>query len=140
MSCINRVMLSGNLTRDPELRMTQSGIAILSFGIAVNERKKGNDERVHFFDCVLFGNYATAMQPYLQKGQRVAIDGQLAYHSWDQDGSRRSKVEVTVRSIDTIGPAPKRDAYDYASGQQLPIAAAPPQIPEPDVYSEDIPF
>ena len=139
MSCINRVMLSGNLTRDPELKSTPGGTAVLSFGIAVNG-KKGGQDYTNFFDCVVFGNYATAMHPHLSKGQKVAIDGQLSYSSWEQNGQRRSAVEVIVRTIDTIGKAPARSAEDYAQGQQIPLAAAPPQVPAGEVYEDDIPF
>lgn len=139
MSCINRVMLSGNLTREPDLKVTPTGTPVLTFGIAVNG-KRGGQDYPNFFDCVTFGNYANAMYPYLHKGQKVAIDGQLSYSSWDQDGQRRSKVEVIVRTIDTIGAAPARDVHDYASGQQMELAAAPPQVPVTSVYDEDIPF
>ena len=139
MSCINRVLLSGNLTREPDLKMTQGGTPVLTFGIAVNS-KRGEQEHTNFFDCVVFGSYASVMQPYLSKGQRVAIDGQLSYRSWEKDGQRRSTVEVVVRSIDTIGKAPARSAQDYAQGQQMPLAAAPPQVPAGEVYDEDIPF
>lgn len=139
MSCINRVMLSGNLTREPELKMTQGGTAVLTFGIAVNG-KKGGQDYTNFFDCVVFGNYAAAMQQHLAKGQKVAIDGHLSYRTWEHDGQRRSAVEVIVRSIDTIGRAPARSAEDYAQGQQIPLAAAPPQVPVGEVYDEDIPF
>ena len=139
MGCINRVLLSGNLTRDPDLRTTQGGTPVLTFGMAVNG-KRGGQDYANYFDCVVFGNYATAMQPHLHKGQKVAIDGQLSYSSWEQNGERRSKVEVIVRSIDTLGPPPARSAHDYAPGQQMPIAAAPPQVPQQEVMDEDIPF
>lgn len=139
MSNINRVMLSGNLTRDPELRMTTGGTPVLTFGLAVGEKRSGQDH-TNFFECVAFGAYATAMQPWLHKGQRVAVDGQLSYRSWEHDGQRRSKVEVTVRSIDTIGPAPAKDAHDYSSGEQMALSAAQPQMPVTDLYDEDIPF
>lgn len=137
MSYINKVLLTGNLTRDPELKVTQGGTQVLTFGIGVNEKRGGKDHP-NFFECVVFGKYAEAMKPYLQKGQKVAIEGQLSYSSWEQDGHKRSKVEIVVKTIDTMGPAPARDAHDYAPGQQLPVAAAPRQVP--DVYDEEIPF
>lgn len=138
MSYINKVFLTGNLTRDPELKVTQGGTQVLTFGIGVNEKRGGKDHP-NFFDCVVFGKYAEAMQPYLQKGQLIALEGQLSYSSWEQDGHKRSKVEIIVKTIVTIGPAPARDASEYASGQQIPLAAAPPQVPA-EVYDEDIPF
>ena len=141
MSNMNRVELSGNLTRDPELQVTQSGTSVLKFGIAVGEKRNGKDY-TSFFDCVVWGKYGESMQKYLQKGQRVAVAGSLHQSSWNdpKSGYKRSKVEVWVDVIDTLGPPPARDATEYASGQQMPIAAAPPQVPAPDVYDEDIPF
>lgn len=140
MSNINRVELSGNLTRDPELQVTQSGKSLLKFGIAVGE-KRDNKTYTHFFECVIWGKYGEVMQSYLSKGQHVAVAGSLHYSSWSdpKSGYKRSKVEVYVQVVDT-GPAPTRDATDYASGQQMPIAAAPPQVPAADLYDEPIPF
>ena len=141
MGNVNRVSLSGNLTRDPELQVTQGGTAVLKFGLAVGE-KRGEKDHTNFFDCVVFGEYGEAMQRYLAKGQKVTVAGSLHYSSWTdpKSGYKRSKVEVNVRVIDTMGPAPARDPHDYASGQQMPLAAAPPQVPAPEVYDEDIPF
>lgn len=138
---INRVELSGNITRDPELQVTKGGTPVLKFGIAVGERS-ANKEYTNFFDCIIWGKYGKVMEKYLQKGQKVAVAGSLHHSSWTdpKTGYKRSKVEVYVRDVDTMGPPPARDATDYASGQQMPIAAAPPQVPAPDVYDEDIPF
>lgn len=142
MSNINRVELSGNLTRDPELQVTKSGKQMLKFGVAVGESGNGKEGYTNFFDCIIWGNYAETMQRYLHKGQKVAIAGSLHYSSWSDPkaGHTRSRVEVYVRDIDTMGPPPARDASEYAPGQQMPIAAAPPQVPAPEVYDEDIPF
>ena len=141
MSNINRVELSGNLTRDPDLQVTKGGTPVLKLGIAVGERGKDGKDYTNFFDCVIWGKYGEVMQRYLQKGQKVALAGSLHYSSWSdpKSGYKRSKVEVYVREIDTMGPPPARDAADYASGQQLPIAAAPPQVPA-DLYEDEIPF
>lgn len=140
MSNVNRVELSGNLTRDPELQVTQSGKSLLKFWIAVGE-KNGDKTYTNFFECVIWGKYGEVMANYLQKGQHVAVAGSLHYSSWSdtKTGYKRSKVEVYVQVVDT-GPAPTRDATDYASGQQMPIAAAPPQVPAADLYDEEIPF
>ena len=142
MSDNNAVWLSGNLTRDAELSVTKSGKQVCKFGIAVGERKSKEDTKTHFFDCIIWGNYGEAMQRYLRKGQKVALIGRLNYSSWSdpKTGYKRSKVEIYVSNIDTMGPPPARDASEYASGQQIPLAAAPPQVPAPDLYDEDIPF
>ena len=140
MSNVNRVELSGNLTRDPELQVTQSGKSLLKFGLAVGE-KNGDKTYTHFFECVIWGKYGEVMQSYLSKGQHVAVAGTLHYSSWSdpKTGYKRSKVEVYVRDVDMWSP-PARDPREYASGQQMPLAAAPPQVPAADLYEDDIPF
>lgn len=141
MSNMNRVELSGNLTRDPDLQVTKGGVPVLKFGLAVGERSKDGKDHTNFFDCVVWGKFGESMQRYLGKGQKAALAGTLHYSSWSdpKTGYKRSKVEVYVQTVDTFGPPPARDAADYASGQQIPIAAAPPQVPA-DFYDESIQF
>ena len=134
---INRVAISGNLTRDPELRATAGGMQVLSLGVAVNDRRKnpqtGDWEDVpNFVDCTMFGTRAEAVSRYLSKGTKVAIEGKLRYSSWERDGQRRSKLEVIVDEIEFMS---RRD------GQTAQVAAPAPVQAEPlDVYDEDIPF
>ena len=121
---INRVMISGNLTRDAEIRSTQSGMAILGFGVAVNDRRKNQqtgewEDYPNFVDCTMFGTRAEAVGRYLSKGTKVAIEGKLRYSSWEKDGQRRSKLEVIVDEIELM-----------SQRQQAPA----------DVYDEDCPF
>lgn len=104
---VNQVALTGNLTRDPELRITVSGTAILGFGIAVNDRRKnpqtGEWEDVpNFIDCVTFGKRAEALEKLLSKGAKVAIAGKLHYSSWEKDGQKRSKIEVIANDIEIM--------------------------------------
>ncbi len=89
----------GNLTRDPELRFTPSGLAVASLSVAVN-RKKGEEEVVSFFDVTAFGTLAENACE-LTKGTRVIVVGRLEQRSWEQDGNKRSKVELVA---DSIGP------------------------------------
>lgn len=124
---INRVAVSGHLTRDPELRATTGGTQVLSFGIAVNDRRKNPqsgewEDYPNFVDCTMFGTRAEKIHRFLSKGCKVAIEGKLRYSSWERDGQRRSKLEVIVEEI------------EFLSRQQ----AAEPE-PE-DAYDEDIPF
>ena len=133
---INRVAISGNLTRDPELRVTAGGMQVLSLGVAVNDRRKnphtGEWEDVpNFVDCTMFGARAEAVSRYLSKGTKVAVEGKLRYSSWERDGQRRSKLEVIVDEIEFMS---RRD------GQAAQTAAAPVQAEPLDVYDEDIPF
>lgn len=103
---INQVVVVGNLTRDVELRSTAGGTDVLSFGIAVNDRRKnasGQWEDVpNFFECVTFGNRATALSDILAKGMKVAIAGKLHYSSWEKDGQKHSKVDIIAQEIELM--------------------------------------
>ena len=140
---INRVMISGNLTRDAELRSTQSGMSMLGMGVAVNDRRKNQktgewEDYPNFVDCTMFGTRAEKLQPYLAKGSKVALEGKLRYSSWERDGQRRSKLGVIVDDLEFMSS--RRD--DAGSGY------APQPVPEADpaidaaasIYDEDIPF
>ena len=141
---INRVNITGNLTRDPELRSTAGGMAVLGFGVAVNDRRKNQqtgqwEDYPNFVDCTMFGNRAEALSRILRKGMKVAIEGKLRYSSWEKDGQRRSKLEVIVDEIEFMsqrqgGTAP---AAAPAPAPMPAPAAVPPAV---DLYDEDIPF
>lgn len=113
---INHVIQCGNLTRDAELRRTQSDLAVLSFGLAVNDRRRkpGSEEWEdvpNFIDCVLFGNRAEALAEYLVKGVKVAIEGKLRWSQWEtEDGSKRSKHEILVDELEFMAPRKDEDA------------------------------
>lgn len=149
---INRVNISGNLTRDPELRATQSGMQVLGFGVAVNDRRKNPstgqwEDYPNFVDCTMFGNRAESMTRILRKGMKVAIEGKLRYSSWEKDGQRRSKIEVIVDEIELMSQnqqAPQGYQQQYAP-QPAPQAAPqqapmPPQPVQESLYDDDIPF
>ena len=132
---INRVNITGNLTRDPELRATAGGTQVLSFGVAVNDRRRN-----------MFGTRAEAVSRFLAKGNKAAIEGKLRYSSWERDGQRRSKLEVIVDEIEFMSSRGGQGGYDqggYAPAAPAPAArpaapvATPPAV---DVYDEDIPF
>ena len=117
---INRVSLSGNLTRDPELRSTQSGMSIMTFGIAVNDRAKNQqtgewEDRPNFIDCVVFGKRAESLSRFLCKGMKVALDGKLRYSSWEKDGQKRSKIEVVADDIDVMQRRDQSNGGGYQS-------------------------
>ena len=106
---INKVLISGNLTRDAELRATSGGMSILSFGVAVNDRRKNNqtgewENYPNYIDCTIFGRRADALAQYLTKGLKVAIEGKLHYSSWEDrnGGGKRSKLDVTVDEIELM--------------------------------------
>ena len=133
---INRVTISGNLTRDPELRMTKGGKQVLSFGLAVNDRMRNQqtgewEDRPNFVDCIIFGNRAEAGANYVSKGSKVAVEGKLRYSSWEtKDGQRRSKLEVIVDEIEFMSVRGRAN-QGAPSGDEQPPA---------EVYDEDIPF
>lgn len=145
---INRVNISGNLTRDSELRATAGGVQVLRFGVAVNDRRRNPEsgeweDYPNFVECVMFGARAEAVGRYLLKGTKVAIEGKLRYSSWEKDGQRRSKLEVIVDEVEFMSRAQQPDAGGYAPAptpQQGPAPTPAPVPPVVDVYDEDIPF
>ena len=101
---LNKAILMGRLTRDPELRATAGGTQVLSFGVAVNDRRRNAqtgewEDYPNFVDCTMFGTRAEAVSRFLAKGNKVAIEGKLRYSSWERDGQRRSKLEVIVDEL-----------------------------------------
>ena len=106
---INRVNISGNLTRDPEMRATQAGTQILTFGVAVNDRRRNPqtgewEDYPNYIDCVVFGNRAEPLSRFLSKGTKVAVEGKLRWSQWERDGQKRSKIEVIVDEIEFLSP------------------------------------
>ena len=101
----NTVTVVGNVTRDPELRFTQGGMAVANFGLAWNKRKQDGDDEVSFFDVSCFRNLAENVAESLTKGARVVVYGTLQQRSWEnQEGERRSKVEIIA---DDVAPSLK---------------------------------
>ena len=151
---INRVVISGNLTRDPEMRATAGGTQVMSFGVAVNDRRRNPqtgdwEDYPNFVDCTMFGTRAEAVSRFLRKGSKVAIEGKLRYSSWERDGQRRSKLEVIVDEIEFMTSRQQGADGGYNQGNYAPAPAqqqrvqapAPVQAPPAvDVYDEDIPF
>jgi len=109
MVTFNRVILAGNLVRDPEIRYLPSGLSVTSFGIAVNSRYKQNNElkeEVSFFDILVFGKTGENCAEYLSKGRPVLVEGRLRQRRWETDGAKRSKIEVVADNVQFLG-APK---------------------------------
>ena len=141
---INRVVISGNLTRDPELRATGSGMAVLKMGIAVNDRRKnpqsGEWEDVpNFLDVVMFGTRAEKVSAMLVKGSKVAIEGKLRWSSWDDKdtGQKRSKVEIIADDIEFL-TGNRSTAEDAARALGATVTGT--YAPKPDTFEDDIPF
>lgn len=100
---INQVILMGNLTRDPELRTTPGGQSVCSFSLAVNRSWQGQDgqlqEAVDYFDVTAWGKLGELVNQYLSKGRKCLVQGRLSQRSWEQDGQKRSKVEVVANDV-----------------------------------------
>lgn len=99
---INTVVITGNLTRDPEVRHIGSGTAVVDLGVACNSREKQGDEwvdRADFFDVTVWGKQAEICGEYLAKGSPVAVQGRLRLDQWEKDGDKRSKVKIVASSI-----------------------------------------
>lgn len=147
---INRVTITGNLTRDPDLRSTAGGMPVLGFGVAVNDRRKNQqtgewEDYPNFIDCTMFGARAQSISRFLSKGSKVAIEGKLRWSQWERDGQKRSKIEVIVDEIEFMSArndntAP-RNTMNAPMANTAP-ATAPMAAPVVDasVYDTDIPF
>lgn len=119
---VNQVAVTGNLTRAPELRATHGGTAVLSFGIAVNDRRKNSsgqwEDVPNFFECVTFGNRANALSDILTKGMKVAISGKLHYSSWEKDGQKHSKVDIIANDVELMqNRKPQQQPQQYQPQQ-----------------------
>ena len=128
---INKATITGNLTRDPELRQTQGGTSVLTIGVAVNDRRKNQqtgewEDYPNYIDCTIFGNRATGVAPHLQKGMKVAIEGKLNQSRWQaEDGTKRSKIGIIVDEIEFMA---KRDGSQQSMQQPMQQQAQPQQF------------
>ena len=143
---INKATITGNITRDPELRQTQGGTSILSIGVAVNDRRKNQqtgewEDYPNFIDCTIFGNRATGVAPHLEKGMKVAIEGKLNQSRWQaEDGTNRSKIEIIVDEIEFMSRQQGQTASKPVQQQQQQFthqAAQQPmqQQPQPQQFA-----
>lgn len=155
---INSVCISGNLGRDPELRMTASGMQVCSFSVCVNDRRKNDQgewvDVPNWVDVTFFGNRAESISQYLSKGSLVFVSGRLHQNTWEnKDGQKRSKLEVIGNDIQFGGGRQQGQQQQQQQGQgyQQPqgyqeqqqdygYQEQMPMEPETGVYDDDIPF
>lgn len=139
---INKATITGNITRDPELRQTQGGTSVLTIGVAVNDRRKNQqtgewEDYPNFIDCTIFGNRATGVAPHLQKGMKVAIEGKLNQSRWQaEDGTNRSKIGIIVDEIEFMAKRdgsqrPMQPMQQPMQQQAQPQQFAPQAAPQP---------
>lgn len=134
---INKATITGNLTRDPELRQTQGGTSVLTIGVAVSDRRKNQqtgewEDYPNYIDCTIFGNRATGVAPHLQKGMKVAIEGKLNQSRWQaEDGTNRSKIGIIVDEIEFMakrdGSQPMQQPMQHPMQQQAQPQQFAPQ-------------
>lgn len=154
---LNVIALVGRLTRESELRYSSGGMAICSFSLAVNRRKRTADNRwedeANFFNCTMFGKSAEGLNQYLEKGRQVSILGELRQSRWEQDGQNRSRVEIVVNSLQLLANAggdrpegrrtdsPAKPQGSYAPRTQAPAPMPDMDIGGPEQFDDDqIPF
>ncbi|NOX59672.1 MAG: single-stranded DNA-binding protein [Planctomycetes bacterium] len=130
MASYNKVILMGNLTRDPQLTYTSSNTAVCKFGLAMNHTWKDRNtgekkEQVAFVDCVCFGRSGEVINQYMAKGRSLHVDGRLSFSQWEgQDGSKRSKLEVVVENFTFVGGGGDRQGGGGGAPRQQQPAAA----------------
>jgi single-strand DNA-binding protein len=138
MANYNKVLLIGNLTRDPQLSYTPNQTAVVDFGLATNRRWTGQDgqqrEEACFVDCQAFGRQAENINKYMSKGRQLFVEGRLTFNSWTaQDGTKRSRLRVTVERFQFLGgPA--------GAGRAEQVAGEAPAETGQETGSNDIPF
>ncbi len=126
---INRVVLLGNLTRDPEVRALPSGTSVCRLRVACTSRRRNAetgdwDEKPNFFDVSVFGASGEACGTFLEKGRPVAVDGRLEWHEWETtDGQRRQAVEIIADSVQFLGSSRPPVAAGEAGENGAAIAA-----------------
>ena len=127
MSSFNRVIVMGNLTRDPELRYVAKRIAVSDLGLAINDRIKKDGEwteEVTFVDVTLWGRTAEVANEYLTKGSPVLIEGRLKYETWEKDGQKRSKLKIVCDRMQMIGSRTNGNAADKNEAPAKAVGAA----------------
>ena len=144
---INRVVLIGNLTRDPEMKHLPSGTALCSLRIAVNTRRKDESgqwtDKPNYFDVTVWGGQGESVAKYLSRGSGLLVDGRLEWREWDaQDGTKRQAVEIIAENTQFVGG---RDGGEGGGGQRpsgdfAPAGAAPMPTSAPIADDDDIPF
>ncbi len=139
MVTFNRVILAGNLVRDPEIRYLPSGLSVTSFAVAVNSRYKQNNElkeEVSYFDIVVFGKMGENCAEYLSKGRPVLVEGRLRQRRWEAEGVKKSKIEVVADNVQFLGSPRGAGGAGGAEG----AGGSPGAAPAPGGQDDDIPF
>jgi len=142
----NSVVITGNIGREPECRQTASGTSVLSFTVAVNERRKNSqtgewDNYTNWVDVAMFGNRAASLSQMLHKGMKVCVQGRLRYSQWERDGQKRSKLDVLADEIDFMSPKQQPRQQSGYQGDAQYVQAETYETPQQGgYYDDDCPF
>ena len=145
MRGFSKAIITGNLTRDPELRTTPNGASVCSFSVAVNRTFKDSNgeqkEDVSYIDCSAWGRLGEIINQYAKKGSGVLVSGRLDQRSWEDKngGGKRSRVEIVVEDFNFIG-APRGDGGSNSSSSASAPADIPDDIPEEEIDLSEVPF
>jgi single-strand DNA-binding protein len=140
---INSVVLVGRLTRDAELKYTNTGIPVSRLGLAVNRKKKVNNqwiEEANFFDIIVWGKLAEVLQQYLLKSKQISIQGELRQNRWEKDGKPQSRVEVVATNIQLLGTGTGQVQNNPPPPQSSPSRSQSQGNVPVDNFEDDIPF
>jgi len=145
MANFNRVLLMGNLTRDPQLSYTPNQTAVVDFGLAMNRRWTGQDgnqrDETCFVDCRMFGKRAEVINKYCKRGNPLFVEGRLTFDSWEaQDGSKRSKLRVTVENFEFISSGGGGGGSGGGAGQTSQGTSGTDSSVQQQAGEDDIPF
>ena len=142
---LNKVMLIGNLTRDPELRTTTSGQQVASFGIATSRQWKNQagqkQEQTEYHNIVVWGRLAEICKQYLGKGRKVYIEGRMQTREWEgQDGVKRQRTEIVTENMIMLDRAASSGGAPSPVADSIPTIEVPKEVTEEEIKVEDIPF
>ena len=145
MRGFSKAIITGNLTRDPELRTTPNGASVCSFSVAVNRVYRDSNgeqkEDVSFIDCSAWGKLAEMISQYAKKGSGVLVSGRLDQRSWEDktSGQKRSRVEIVVEDFNFTGAARDNNGPSIAAPTEAPASDIPDDIPD-EIDLSDVPF
>jgi len=138
---VNSVVLVGRLTGDAELKYTKEGTAVCKFSLANNFYAGKDKEGVGFFDVTVWGKSAEALHPYLVKGKRIAVQGELRQERWEKDGQKQSRVGITAQSIQLLDSKEATEQKPAPPSQQRRQEAPKAEFVGPESFEDDsIPF
>lgn len=149
MASFNKVILMGNLTRDPEMRVTANGLAICKLGLAVNRSYKTREgerrEETTFVDIDAFDKQAEVISKYMSKGSPILVEGRLKFDQWESDGQKRSKLSVVLDRFEFVGGSRDQEqsgGYEQSSPPARNSASASPaeNTGDPGGLDEEVPF